>query len=60
MLLPSSVLREGKARSIPGYKELCSKTGGLFVEFDKVDVDEIVGLLSSSIQSSRVSICTKC
>ena len=34
----------------------CEKTGGRFIESSKVDVDDIVALLSQSIKSSEVRL----
>ena len=42
-------------RSIPGLQETCKATGGLFIESSKVDVSDIMALLSKSIESSKVS-----
>ena len=35
-------------------QKTCEETGGRFIESSKVDVDDIVGLLSQSIKSSEV------
>ncbi len=51
-----SCSKEANTRSIEGYQEVCESTGGLFVEFSKVDIDDIIGILSSSIESSRVTV----
>ena len=42
-------------RTIEGLRETCSATGGLFMESSKIDVGDIVALLSQSIESSKVS-----
>ncbi len=41
-------------RSIPGYQRLCSSSGGFLVDAQNVDVDDIVDILSFTIQSSKV------
>ena len=41
-------------RSIEGLRETCAQTGGLFMESSKTGVDEIVKLLSKSIEASKV------
>ena len=47
--------RSPNTRSIPGLQDTCQATGGLFIESSKVDVSDIVALLSKSIESSKVS-----
>ena len=41
---------------IQDHLDLCSATGGLCIKFDKVDADQIVALLSSSIEESKAVI----
>ena len=43
-------------KSIERLRETCTQTGGLFMESSKTDVDDIVALLSQSIESSKVTI----
>ncbi|XP_071539179.1 uncharacterized protein [Panulirus ornatus] len=38
------------------YKRLATITGGQFIEIDKFDVDEIVGILEEGVQESEVGI----
>ena len=45
---------DGQANVNPGLAETCEETGGLLIESSKVDVDDIVGLLSQSIKTSEV------
>ena len=37
-------------------KNTCSQTGGVFIESSKADVDDIVALLSQSIQTSKATL----
>ena len=41
--------------SAPELQETCEQIGGKFIESSKVDVDDIVGLLSETIKTSEVS-----
>ena len=41
--------------SAPEVQETCEQIGGKFIESSKVDVDDIVGLLSETIKTSEVS-----
>lgn len=36
------------------YKRLAAMTGGQFIEIDKFDVDEVVGMLEEGVQESEV------
>ena len=45
---------DGTADVNPALEETCEETGGLLIESSKVDVDDIVGLLSQSIKTSEV------
>lgn len=40
----------------PDLKLICSQTGGLFIEISKVDVEDIVNLLSQSIKTSQATL----
>ena len=40
----------------PELQETCEQTGGKFIESSKVDVDDIVGLLSQTIKTSEVCV----
>ena len=37
------------------YQELAALTGGLFIEIDKVDIDEIIDIISGGVEESKVS-----
>ncbi|XP_066942227.1 LOW QUALITY PROTEIN: uncharacterized protein [Macrobrachium rosenbergii] len=38
------------------YKRLAAETGGLFIEIDKFDIDEIIGILEDVVEESTVAI----
>ncbi|XP_068223894.1 LOW QUALITY PROTEIN: uncharacterized protein [Palaemon carinicauda] len=38
------------------YKRLAAETGGIFIEIDKFDIDEIIGILEDVVEESTVAI----
>jgi len=42
-----------EAGTDPNYYELASSTGGMYIELDKTDADQIVDLLGSSVESMK-------
>ncbi|KAK7079818.1 hypothetical protein SK128_002467, partial [Halocaridina rubra] len=38
------------------YKRLAAETGGLFIEIDKFDIDDITGILEDGVEESEVEI----
>ena len=42
--------------TVEDYRDICTATGGLFIPANKVDTDQIVGILQKSIETSK-AIC---
>lgn len=59
------LLEGGNERYCPGYvvsgtdeyKQLASLTGGIFVEIDKFDIDEVLGIMEDAVEQSKVCVC---